>query len=284
MLSPRDIKPIYRLIGEVRAIGADPDRWPFVALDGLRQLVDADCTNGIVIDIPAPDNHEELVPNINYVVGLPDSDFEKLYKRNVTMEIAKNPYFVRRAHVPGRFVTVRRQDVLADDQWYGDPRVKIDFFDFGYDHFVHSWLATPSLGKSVEMLALRRIGRPPFNERERKKLRLFHLEMARLWRDSLTLPDEDRMRSLPPRQRQVLWMLCSGDSEKEVATKLALSQHTVHDYVKALHRHFEVSNRAQLVSKVLRSPHQSDGRIAIPGNGHASTLSANDEPQRFKQQ
>ena len=38
-------------------------------------------------------------------------------------------------------------------------------------------------------------------------------------------------------------------SEKQIARKMDLSCHTVHDYVKALHKRFDVSSRAELMAK-----------------------------------
>jgi len=57
---------------------------------------------------------------------------------------------------------------------------------------------------------------------------------------------------LSPRQEQTLRHLLNGDSEKQVARKLQLSQHTVHVYVKALYRRFGVSTRAELLAKQLK--------------------------------
>jgi DNA-binding CsgD family transcriptional regulator len=56
---------------------------------------------------------------------------------------------------------------------------------------------------------------------------------------------------LSPRMRQTLERLLSGDGEKQVAARLKLSPHTVHVYVKALYRHFDVSSRGELLAKCL---------------------------------
>jgi DNA-binding CsgD family transcriptional regulator len=47
---------------------------------------------------------------------------------------------------------------------------------------------------------------------------------------------------------QTLRSLLGGDSEKQVAAKLGLSQHTVHVYVKALYRKYGVSSRGELLA------------------------------------
>ena len=42
--------------------------------------------------------------------------------------------------------------------------------------------------------------------------------------------------------------LLTGDTLKEVAQKLGLSEHTVGDYVKQIYKHFSVSSRAELLA------------------------------------
>ncbi len=62
------------------------------------------------------------------------------------------------------------------------------------------------------------------------------------------LPAKDTISKLSPRQGQVLSILLAGDSLKEVAQKLELSEHTVGDYVKKIYKHFSVSSRPQLLA------------------------------------
>lgn len=54
---------------------------------------------------------------------------------------------------------------------------------------------------------------------------------------------------LPPRVRETLEHMLTGDSEKQVALRMGVSRHTVHVYVKALYRHFQVSSRGELLAK-----------------------------------
>jgi len=53
---------------------------------------------------------------------------------------------------------------------------------------------------------------------------------------------------LPRRHRQVLEGLERGLSEKQCAHELRLSRHTIHIYVKAIYRKFNVCSRAELLS------------------------------------
>jgi DNA-binding CsgD family transcriptional regulator len=57
---------------------------------------------------------------------------------------------------------------------------------------------------------------------------------------------------LRPRYRETLEWLLTGATEKEIAVGLGLSVHTVHQYVKAIYKRFEVTSRAQLMASRLR--------------------------------
>jgi hypothetical protein len=57
---------------------------------------------------------------------------------------------------------------------------------------------------------------------------------------------------LPTRLRQTLQGLIKGDSEKQIAFKLGISQHTVHVYVKQLYKRLRVSSRGELMAKFMR--------------------------------
>jgi DNA-binding CsgD family transcriptional regulator len=54
---------------------------------------------------------------------------------------------------------------------------------------------------------------------------------------------------LSPRERQTLELLLTGFAEKQIAARLAISKHTVHVYVKSLHKRFNVSSRGELLAQ-----------------------------------
>ncbi len=58
--------------------------------------------------------------------------------------------------------------------------------------------------------------------------------------------------TLTPRPREVLDRLLDGDSEKQAARHLGISQHTVHDHVKLLYKTFNVASRGELLAKFIR--------------------------------
>jgi DNA-binding NarL/FixJ family response regulator len=79
-------------------------------------------------------------------------------------------------------------------------------------------------------------------------------EFCRLLGSSFSAPPPDPTAGLPPRHVQTLQRLLEGDSEKQIARHLGVSPHTVHVYVKALYRHFDVSSRGELLARFIRSP------------------------------
>jgi DNA-binding CsgD family transcriptional regulator len=55
-----------------------------------------------------------------------------------------------------------------------------------------------------------------------------------------------------PRVREVLGYLLDGFAEKQIASRLCISHHTVHVYVKDLYRQLGVNSRAQLLVRCLK--------------------------------
>ena len=268
MLRTREIRAVYRLLGEVRALGDDPLRWPFHALHGLRELMQSKIALCGVISLPTPT--EPAKNEILHVVGLDDEkEIDRIFALNRDKGL-RDPYgsrwFANRK--PPRFSCCTRQEVLSDEDFYSDPGFELWYGSFGLDQLCSSQFIALSIGKMVGLMALRPTGAPAFNKRDKRLLTMFHIEMARMWKDDLATPDDFKVRDLAPRLREVLWMLCMGDSEKQIAGKLGLSQHTVHDYVKALHKHFQVNSRGALLSKVLRSPRRAIGQMRMPADGY----------------
>jgi DNA-binding CsgD family transcriptional regulator len=54
---------------------------------------------------------------------------------------------------------------------------------------------------------------------------------------------------LAPRVRQTLGRLLQGDSEKQIASRLGISPHTIHVYIKTLYRTFNVNSRGELLAR-----------------------------------
>src|SRR5207302_4561824 len=94
---------------------------------------------------------------------------------------------------------------------------------------------------------------PDFAPRQQQLLHLFDEELERLIGPVLVSADDPYSPTrLPPRVRETLDCLLGGDGEKQAAARMGLSRETVHQYVKALYRHYRVASRAELLVRVLR--------------------------------
>jgi DNA-binding CsgD family transcriptional regulator len=149
---------------------------------------------------------------------------------------------------PSAHVTRTRNQLASDGEWYESEvylkyRLPAELDDFLMTVYRPSQDAVSWIGMH------RRRGAPPFGGRERCIVHIVTGEIDWLHRGGTDLPAADGVVALSPRLRQVLLMLLAGDSRKQVANKLGISEHTVIDYVKALHRHFDVSSRGELLAK-----------------------------------
>jgi DNA-binding NarL/FixJ family response regulator len=69
---------------------------------------------------------------------------------------------------------------------------------------------------------------------------------------------------LAPRMQQTLRRLLAGDAEKEIAKHLGVSRHTVHVYVKALYRKYDVNSRGELLARFVDSAYKARGDQSSP--------------------
>jgi DNA-binding NarL/FixJ family response regulator len=95
-------------------------------------------------------------------------------------------------------------------------------------------------------------------------------ELARLTRrgrkDSPTNLDT-RLASLTPREREVVFLVGDGASNKEIASQLAVTEHTVKAHLTAIFRKLELSGRVQLA---LLANQSGRGATSPPGSDDRS--------------
>ena len=89
--------------------------------------------------------------------------------------------------------------------------------------------------------------------REKLVLDTLHRGLLAIYKAEESSHRLSRATGLPPRLRQTLSLLLAGDTERQVALKMSLSVHTVHDYVKTLYTHFGVSSRSSLLAKWMQT-------------------------------
>lgn len=162
----------------------------------------------------------------------------------------RDPVFRRFAELRGPLVTRSREELLDDTEWYQSPIYQEYLKLAAIDGKIMSLCALPGNGELSHLLTLKRPpGERAFDRREIRLVHLFHHEFAASLGAKLVSPSPVAAEALPPRLRQVLVCLMEGDSEQQVARRLGISAHTVHEHVKRLHRRFEVSSRGELLAR-----------------------------------
>lgn len=81
--------------------------------------------------------------------------------------------------------------------------------------------------------------------------------------DTPALDDSQPSPLLTPAVRRVFTLLLEGKSEKEIATKLDLSPHTVHNHVKKIYAAYQVNSRSELLAKFVSESSTSDAEIDL---------------------
>ena len=238
-----DVRDAFRLLGDCRDAGRILAGWYPLALAGLGRLTGSAVTIGGVIRWGA----EPLDPGRNVW----DIGWATARDRAVWLEIMTGPR-VREHLTPIRSQQVRaghilrsRRQLVPDREWERSVE-RDDRRSVGQDETVISqhWVR-PGV---VQIFSLNRASEDgQLTLRQRRLVGLFHREAIRLFGTALAVAD-DPFTTLPPRLREVLAALAEGDSEKQVAARLGLSRHTVHEYVAGLYRRFAVRSRAELMA------------------------------------
>jgi len=105
----------------------------------------------------------------------------------------------------------------------------------------------------------RAAGDRPFTVEERELVHLFRSESDWIFRRE-SGPPRHLADGLTPREQETLGLLLTEASEKEMAARLGISPHTVHDHVKKLYRKLGVGSRAALMALAFSS--EPDGGAA----------------------
>jgi DNA-binding CsgD family transcriptional regulator len=249
------VTAILRLAGEVGELPPDVHVRRSHVLDRLLALVGgihAQCS-----EIELADSHRYglAIPDRTTQVGvIPGRELKMMVHYLSTNDPAPDPCvpYLRRAR--GKAVTLRREDVM-DRSWYRSAH---------YNEFRRTIHAGESLynrfrapdGSVFRMGILRELDDRPFTQRDVRLLRLFHENLAGVYcaaspaaRAPGAPQGAPRIEDLPPRLQPVLRLMLQGDAEKQIARKLDLSPHTIHEYAKVLYRTLGVSSRGELLAR-----------------------------------
>lgn len=219
-------------------------------LVGVGRMIAADVWIWFLSRI-APHRQGDAVP-ISAVDGgwLDENERQNALRVMVHPELQRTVTAVlHEAVVNDRSHTISRTQLMDDATWFATEAGQA-WRTTGFNHFVVS--AYP-IGHSIVSACgfHRRYGKPAFSEREKTIVHVMFQQVDWLHRQGSDVPAPKSVIDLSPRERQVMLLLIGGDSRKQVAAKLKLSQHTVADYLKEIYRKLNVSSRAELLAKFI---------------------------------
>ncbi len=253
-LTLRRVRDAFRLIGDVRALGSDPSQWRAHMVRGLMTLLEADMVVSSEISFHQSPGHRGSKTSPPPVMR----DAGWGVRRDATVKGGLGEVWEiredRAEYRPGDYhvllgTNAAPESTLPDGQIAVRPRERLVVGEYS---LLSQW-PLPHAETVDQLVVYRFAPAGPFKKADARILRLFHGELGRLWRADAMREARDPAADLAPRLQQTLHLLAGGDSEKQVAYKLGISPHTVHNYVKALHQRFEVSSRGELLALVNQS-------------------------------
>ena len=263
-----DVQEMLRLIGECRELGDDPIIWRQHFMAGVARLVDADVSAGA--EMEGCLNGPQRTPGVavwGFQHGFNVEGLQIIWEWSVTapdMSILWNKVQDQLRTSPSPGITLPRQQLLSDREWDRSPDRQIAMRTMGADAVIHSFRQLPGYDAFDGICWFRAEGRPTFNEREVSFIAMMHQEVTRLIGGPLARFNEPHPFQLPRRVRQVHGCVLEGDSDKQIAARLALSQHTVNQYNKQIFRHFSVTSRTELLGRWIRRGWSSKAAWNLP--------------------
>lgn len=248
-VSFEELRRLIQLSGELRELPLGSSEQRRHALSGLAAVVGAQV--GLCVECAMPRTARGPLRLLRAVevgwAGEQERNAFSTYVREA-QERSLDPSLSRMTRELARYrnITRTRAQLVGDREWYRAEHVNEFRRLGGVDGFVFTGAIAGARGEVIAVTLHRAWGERGFTERERRLVEVFQEASGWLLRRPLPAPDD-----LPPRLRDTLRALAAGLSEKEVAARLGISAHTVHEYTKALYRRFGVSSRAELLARHL---------------------------------
>jgi DNA-binding CsgD family transcriptional regulator len=254
-LDADDIRALFQLTGELRELGGDPAAWrehlaaSLERVCGAQVVVVSELAVNPAVRGPKATPEEANCATAVTPLQIRDRGLEPAKRQSFFDDLYWSSHRIDDTLLPiidlyGTAFTVRRSDIVDDRRWLRSLMANERYRRHGCGDFTMSMAPVEHLGVICGLEIYRAWGEPGFTPRDRLIVDLLHGELARDWRRAV-----EQVPRLTPRQRQVLSGLAGGESEKEVAARLGISAHTLHDHVKAVHRAYGVRSRGELLAR-----------------------------------
>jgi DNA-binding CsgD family transcriptional regulator len=247
-LNETDVRAIVRLLGDVAGMDADQVAKRRRFMDGLAALVGADGWLWTMSRVLVDQNTPVSVGVIHG--GLTDEQLAAWVESSQQTSPALPEHEPLTALAKtGRHFTRTRQQLVSDGTWYRHPTVKKYRIDVGLDHFLYTIypVKAPEVISAIGLY--RRVGAPPFSDRDRRITHIVTSEIG--WLHSAGLPADagHTVPQLTRKQRAVLVLLLDGHGRKQIASLLHITPNTAKDHIEAVYRHFGVSSQVELLRR-----------------------------------
>jgi DNA-binding CsgD family transcriptional regulator len=219
---------------------------------GLRKQIDARHGGCIEVDDFTPTGQMRLLEFTEEGQSSPTAAAGcRLWAQSVEEKGLRADLLISRFSGISRAVFTRtREEVVDDDEWaHRSESSKEVGRLLDVDPCLMTAQRLNERGLTRTTIFHRNVGERPFGLREKRLLHLFSIELHRAEQAGLMTAPTGLPHDLSPRQRQVLELLLAGDSVKQLAAKLGISQHTAADHLKGLYKRQNVHSRAELMAQ-----------------------------------
>ena len=240
-----DVQAVLRLVGGAAELWYEPTLQRSFTLDSLCRMLNAKVgvcfTLGDVLV-------GGMTPCKDFTqVGL-DETGVMLFEEYLRSGKPRDPVVEVLSAIDGRVITMTRREAVADEDWYRSTHFKQLRKPLKLGPSLYVKIVAQSIERTTVVVLFREEGSEAFTERDAYLADLCLSEMAWPFTPEMSYVDP-RVEALQPRLKKVMKLLLEGDSEKQVAFKLNLSPHTVHEYVKNLYAELQVSSRGELLAQ-----------------------------------
>lgn len=245
-LNDQDVRGIVRLLGEVITVPGGINEKRRLLMDGLCRLVDATSWVWCMAELD-PDKPPSFIGMVHG--GFDEERFARYLQamNHPAMQQVTRPSSLE-LQAKGTHLTRTRRQL--------DPTFLLD-----NSPAAPLWKAAdigalmtstrPMDGGGISGIGLyRKLGQAHFSARDARIAHIVLSEVPWLHFSDFPVREGQDISALYPRHRTVLNLLCEGWSRKKIAEHLGVSINTVHGYVKAVFKHFQVHSQAELISRL----------------------------------
>lgn len=205
LLRFHDVRDAFRLIGDCRDLGNDPDMWSRLAFQGLNGIIGGCAATGGEGVWIRPNEAARPMTSCDVGFDATSRRYFLAFMRDGCLH--GDPIFQRLQHLTGRLETYDRREHVSDRDWYRSVAFNEYRKAGGIDHQLTSIYQVNEQGAISSICLHRSVGDRPFSPREQALMNCFHRELGRLIGGPLVSGIEPGPEQLSPRLRQTLLLL-----------------------------------------------------------------------------